>query len=61
MKNGTIVEQGSHEELLAADGEYASLYNVQAKAFAPPSTDGTDTDPDGDVESDDFTRDFGRD
>lgn len=29
MKDGDIVEQGSHEELLAADGFYASLYNSQ--------------------------------
>ena len=38
MKNGTIVEQGSHADLLASGGEYASLYNMQAKAFAPLST-----------------------
>ncbi|MBN1162022.1 MAG: ABC transporter ATP-binding protein [Dehalococcoidales bacterium] len=29
MKNGDIVEQGSHQELLAADGFYASLYQSQ--------------------------------
>lgn len=29
MKNGDIVEQGSHEELLSAGGFYASLYNSQ--------------------------------
>ncbi len=29
MKDGDIVEQGSHEELLARDGFYASLYNSQ--------------------------------
>ena len=29
MKDGDIVEQGSHEELLAANGFYASLYNSQ--------------------------------
>ncbi|NWK68907.1 ABC transporter ATP-binding protein [Bacillus paramycoides] len=29
MKDGDIVEQGSHEELLKADGFYASLYNSQ--------------------------------
>lgn len=29
MKNGDIVEQGTHEELLAAEGFYASLYNSQ--------------------------------
>lgn len=29
MKDGDIVEQGSHEELLKANGFYASLYNSQ--------------------------------
>lgn len=29
MKDGDIVEQGTHEELLAKDGFYASLYNSQ--------------------------------
>lgn len=29
MSHGRIVEQGSHHELLALDGHYAQLYNVQ--------------------------------
>ena len=29
MKDGNIIEQGSHDDLLAADGFYASLYNSQ--------------------------------
>ena len=29
MKDGRIVEQGSHDELLAANGFYAKLYNSQ--------------------------------
>lgn len=29
MKDGDIIEQGNHEELLAKDGFYASLYNSQ--------------------------------
>ena len=29
MKDGHIVEQGSHDELLAANGFYAKLYNSQ--------------------------------
>ena len=29
MKDGDIIEQGSHEELMAAQGFYAGLYNSQ--------------------------------
>ena len=29
MEHGTIIEQGAHAELLAADGAYAALYNSQ--------------------------------
>ena len=36
MENGAIVEQGTHEELLAADGAYAALYKSQ---FAAPADD----------------------
>ncbi|KIY73618.1 P-loop containing nucleoside triphosphate hydrolase protein [Cylindrobasidium torrendii FP15055 ss-10] len=33
MKDGTIKERGSHNELMKLDGEYANLYNIQARAF----------------------------
>ncbi len=33
MKDGTIAESGTHEELMAREGEYAKLYNIQASAF----------------------------
>lgn len=36
MDSGAIVEQGSHDDLLAANGAYAQLYNSQ---FAQPMTD----------------------
>lgn len=36
LKDGAVVETGTHVALLAADGEYARLYNLQAQAFAPP-------------------------
>ena len=29
MKDGHIIEQGNHEELLAKNGFYAKLYNSQ--------------------------------
>ncbi|MFL6173427.1 MAG: ABC transporter ATP-binding protein [Marmoricola sp.] len=32
MEDGAIVEQGNHDELLAADGAYARLYNAQFAA-----------------------------
>ena len=36
MEHGSIVEQGSHQELLAAGGAYYNLYNAQ---FAGPLAD----------------------
>ncbi|MDD7209147.1 MAG: ATP-binding cassette domain-containing protein, partial [Lachnospiraceae bacterium] len=34
MKDGDIIEQGNHEELLAKDGFYARLYNSQFEEVA---------------------------
>jgi len=34
MEHGSIVEQGNHDELLAANGAYARLYNAQFAAAA---------------------------
>jgi ATP-binding cassette subfamily B protein len=33
LSEGRLVEMGSHEELLQKKGEYASMYESQAKAF----------------------------
>ncbi|KAK0430903.1 P-loop containing nucleoside triphosphate hydrolase protein [Armillaria borealis] len=33
MKDGTIAEAGTHDELMVREGEYAKLYNIQASAF----------------------------
>ncbi|PBK93321.1 P-loop containing nucleoside triphosphate hydrolase protein [Armillaria gallica] len=40
MKDGTLCESGRHNELLALDGEYAKLYNIQAGAFVSVNVDG---------------------
>ena len=37
MDGGRIVEQGSHERLLAADGAYAALWRPQSGGFLPES------------------------
>lgn len=42
MRDGNIVEQGKHEELLAKNGFYASLYNSQ---FTAPLVDELSTPP----------------
>lgn len=34
MDEGRLVESGSHEDLLAVDGRYADLYNIQSAAYA---------------------------
>jgi len=33
IHNGTIVEQGSHDELIEKEGRYSKLYNAQAKWY----------------------------
>lgn len=36
---GQIVEDGSHEELLRADGHFANLWNMQTNGFLPDDTE----------------------
>ncbi len=38
MKDGDIVEQGNHEELLAKGGFYAELYNAQFEGHGGEQT-----------------------
>jgi ATP-binding cassette subfamily B protein len=33
LEHGRIIENGSHEELIAVDGRYAELFQLQAKAY----------------------------
>jgi ATP-binding cassette subfamily B protein len=40
MEDGRIVEQGNHDELIAADGAYAALYHAQftgPRVSTPPA------------------------
>ena len=34
MKDGKLVESGTHRALIETKGEYFNLYNIQAQAFA---------------------------
>jgi ATP-binding cassette subfamily B protein len=38
LDGGQITEQGSHEELMAAGGQYAELFGLQARRFADGET-----------------------
>jgi ATP-binding cassette subfamily B protein len=33
MADGLVVERGSHDELMALNGEYARLFNLQADRY----------------------------
>lgn len=37
LKNGEIIESGSHQKLMSYQGEYARLYNIQSEAFTESS------------------------
>jgi len=38
MKDGRLIESGSHNELVEKDGEYKRLHDVQAQAFLPTNS-----------------------
>jgi ATP-binding cassette, subfamily B, bacterial len=40
LEHGTVLENGSHEELMAADGAYARMFRIQADRFTGPRTGG---------------------
>lgn len=38
IEHGQVIERGSHEELLAAEGRYATMFHLQAAQFADADT-----------------------
>ncbi|GII76551.1 multidrug ABC transporter permease [Sphaerisporangium rufum] len=40
LDHGRVIEQGTHDELMAGDGVYAELYNLQARAYQQPAGSG---------------------
>jgi ABC-type multidrug transport system fused ATPase/permease subunit len=37
VEHGRVVEQGSHEELMAAGGRYRTMFDLQAERFTDPA------------------------
>ena len=46
LQGGRVVEQGTHDELLAAEGRYAKLFQLQAERFARGDEEGEDEEED---------------
>jgi len=40
IEHGHVVEDGTHDQLLAAGGRYARMYRLQASRFDPPDPPG---------------------
>ncbi len=51
LANGRVIEQGSHDELLAANGRYAELFRLQAERFAEDEAESESVDA-ADLEGD---------
>ena len=39
LGGGRLVEQGTHEQLLAPGGQYAALFTMQAAAYLSPAAE----------------------
>jgi ABC-type multidrug transport system fused ATPase/permease subunit len=42
VEGGRVVEQGSHAELMAAEGRYRTMFDLQAERFADPAVAAVD-------------------
>ena len=47
LKDGRLIEEGNHAQLMRAKGEYYTLFSTQAKRYITP-VDGEETPPFGD-------------
>jgi ATP-binding cassette subfamily B protein len=56
LANGRVIEQGGHDELLAANGRYADLFRLQAERFAEDEAESESVDA-ADLEGDAVTQD----
>jgi ATP-binding cassette, subfamily B, bacterial len=45
LRDGRVAEQGSHEELLAAGGQYAEMYRLQARRFSGRTAESAVAEP----------------
>src|SRR5215472_3936595 len=48
LERGRLVEEGTHDELMALGGRYARLFTLQASAYTGEQIDATLLEPDGD-------------
>jgi ATP-binding cassette subfamily B protein len=39
LEHGQVVEDGTHDQLVAQNGRYATMYRLQAARFQPASED----------------------
>ena len=39
VENGKIIESGNHDDLIRADGKYASMFNLQASKYKSESVE----------------------
>jgi ATP-binding cassette, subfamily B, bacterial len=49
LHEGRVVEHGSHEELMIADGLYAELFSLQARAYVEPQPVSEREEPDDEI------------
>jgi ABC-type multidrug transport system fused ATPase/permease subunit len=44
LEHGHVVELGTHDELMAKNGRYRTMFDLQAQRFGAPEDEGTTYD-----------------